>query len=58
MMYPTRYIDMGRISAVDEVMLKWALMNGSAFEGREEPSVLFTTTKIPIALIMIFLFLS
>lgn len=49
-------MDMGRISAVDEVILKWALMNGVAFEGREEPNVLFSTTKMPITTIMIFLF--
>ena len=47
---------MGRIWAVDEVILKCALMNGIAFEGSDEPIVLLTTTSIPIRTIAAFLF--
>lgn len=47
---------MGRISAVDKVMWKWALMNGIAFEGSEEPIVLFITTNIPMRTIAAFRF--
>ena len=54
--YPTRYIEMGRISAVDEVMWKCALMKGMALEGSEEPIVLLTTTSIPIKTIAAFRF--
>jgi hypothetical protein len=51
-----RYIDMGRILEASEVMWKCAAINGMAFEGREEPMVLLTTTTIPIATIAAFRF--
>jgi hypothetical protein len=47
-MYPTRYIDIGKIWAVEDVMLNSLLMNGIAFDGRPEPRVLFKTSITPI----------
>lgn len=52
--YPTKYMEMGRISAAEFVIWKYLLMSGMAFEGREEPIVLFTTMTIPTKTIKIF----
>lgn len=52
--YPTKYIDIGRISAYDDSIRKWSAMKGIAFEGRDEPKVLLTTITIPIRINLIF----
>ena len=54
-MNPTRYIEMGRISAVELVMWKYELIIGMAFEGSEEPIVLFMTTFMQIRTTQAFL---
>lgn len=54
--YPTRYIDSGKIWAVEEVILNSLLMKGMALDGNPEPRVLFRTTIMPMATIPIFRF--
>ncbi len=54
--YPTRYIEIVRICWSLLVIWKYALMIGIAFEGREEPIVLFTTTTIQTKTIKTFFF--
>lgn len=55
-MYPTRYIDSGKVLAVDEAILNSLLMKEIALAGREEPRLLLMTTIMPIITIETFLF--
>lgn len=52
--YPTRYIEIGKILTYEDVMPNVSSMYGIAFEGKEEPIVLFMTTSIPMATINTF----
>jgi hypothetical protein len=54
-MYPTKYMEIGRTSAYEDVIPKCLAMIGMAFEGREEPIVLLITTTIPIRTMPTFL---
>lgn len=54
-MYPTRYIDNGKVLLAEEVTLNSLLINGMALAGREEPMLLLITMIMPIITIEIFL---
>lgn len=53
--YPIKYVEIGRISAADEVTLKYVAIYGSALAGRLDPRVLLMTTTAPMRIIDTFL---